>query len=151
MDFDEAKVSVPLREQIQCSTHEQCQRSQLRLFTLLENGPKVKAKGTSCCCSRYPTTVPAATAAGTFGLGPTPWRTIGTGWRYKPVPMRQHRNRFVPPPGAKCRRQYRHRLVGPTGAYCVANGTGSCRDPVPADARAKGTGLCLDPVLLNNI
>jgi len=61
--------------------------------------------------------VPAATAAGIFGLGPTPWRTIGTGWRYKPVPMRQHRNRFVPPPGAKCRRRYRHRLVGSTGAY----------------------------------
>ena len=120
MDFDEAKVSVPLREQIQCSTHEQCQRSQLRLFTLLENGPKVKTKGTSCCCSRYPTTVPAATVAGTFGLGPTPWRTIGTGWRYKPVPMRQHRNLFVPPPGAKCRRRYRHRLVppGPATTRC---------------------------------
>ena len=95
--------------------------------------------------------VPAATAAGIFGLGPTPWRTIGTGWRYKPVPMRQHRNRFVPPPGAKCRRRYRHWLVGPTDAYCAANGTGSCHDPVLADARARGTGLCLDPVLLNNI
>src|SRR6185437_4730707 len=95
--------------------------------------------------------VPAATAAGIFGLGPTPWRTIGTGSRYKLVPMRQHRNRFVPPPGAKCRRRYRHRLVGPTGAYCAANGTGSCHDPVLADTRAKGTGLCLDPVLLNNI
>ena len=93
----------------------------------------------------------AATATDIFGLGPTPWRTIGTGWRYKPVPMRQHRNRFVPPPGAKCRRRYRHRLVGPTGAYCAANGTGSYHDPAPADARAKGTGLCLDPVLLNNI
>jgi len=29
--------------------------------------------------------VPAATAAGTFGLGPTQWRTIGTGWRMSSI------------------------------------------------------------------
>ena len=45
--------------------------------------------------------VPAATAAGTFGRRPNMWRAIGTGWWFQPVPMRHHRNRFDPPPGTK--------------------------------------------------
>ena len=57
------------------------------MLPLLENGPSVQAKDTSCCCSRYRwyPSVPAATAAGTFGLGPTYWRTIDTGWWFQCV------------------------------------------------------------------
>ena len=72
-------------------------------LSLLENGPSVLAIGTSCCCSRYRwyPSVPAATAAGTFGRRPNMWRAIGTGWWFQPVPMRHHRNRSEPPPGTK--------------------------------------------------
>ena len=54
---------------------------------LLENGPKVLAKGTNYSCSRY---WPAALKGKRFG----------TGLKHHPVPKLKNRHRVVPPTGA---------------------------------------------------
>ena len=63
--------------------------------SLLENGPKVQAKGTSLA------SVPAVTAAGTFGLDWAQGRDIGTGSWHEPVPTLELRHRAVPQTGTK--------------------------------------------------
>ena len=72
--------------------------------TLLENRPKVLAKGTGCKSSWY--LWPAAIKGKVFG----------TRLKHHPVPKLQYRNRLVPPTGTKSTWRNRYRLVEPTGA-----------------------------------
>ena len=73
----------------------------LLLYSLPENGPKVQAKGTSYCCSRYCCNIPAATVAGTFGLDWAQGRDIGAGSWHDPAPILEHRDRVVLPTDTK--------------------------------------------------
>ena len=80
-------------------------RSTKKIESLLENGPKVLAKNTSCLLQPVlmrPTAIK--------GKG------FGTGLKHYPVPKPQYMYRLVPPTGTKRTRRYRYWLVAPTGA-----------------------------------